>query len=47
MMICDVGHYESEQFTKDLLHDLLVKKFRTFAVLKSIVRTNPVHYFLG
>jgi dinuclear metal center YbgI/SA1388 family protein len=47
MMICDIGHYESEQFTVDLLYDLLVRKFPTFAVLKSKVRTNPVHYFLG
>jgi hypothetical protein len=45
MMIADIGHYESEQFTTDLLHDLLVKKFPTFAVLKTSVNTNPVRYF--
>ena len=45
MMICDIGHYESEQFTTDLLADILHKKFPTFAVLKSEVQTNPVHYY--
>jgi hypothetical protein len=45
MVIADIGHYESEQFAVDLLHDLLAKKFPTFAVLKTSVNTNPVHYF--
>jgi putative NIF3 family GTP cyclohydrolase 1 type 2 len=45
LVIADIGHYESEQFTVDLLHDLLVKKFPTFAVLKTRVNTNPVQYF--
>lgn len=47
MLLCDIGHYESEQFTTDLFVELLAKKFPTFAVLKSEVRTNPVHYFTG
>jgi dinuclear metal center YbgI/SA1388 family protein len=47
MLLCDIGHYESEQFTTDLFIELLVQKFPTFAVLKSEVRTNPVHYFTG
>ncbi|HUQ65271.1 MAG TPA: Nif3-like dinuclear metal center hexameric protein [Flavitalea sp.] len=47
MLLCDIGHYESEQFTTDLLSELLLQKFPTFAVLKSEVRTNPVHYFTG
>jgi len=46
MVIADIGHYESEQFTTDLLHDLIVHKFPTFAVLKTSVNTNPVQYFL-
>lgn len=46
MVIADIGHYESEQFTIDLLHGLLVEKFPTFAVLKTGVNTNPVQYFL-
>jgi dinuclear metal center YbgI/SA1388 family protein len=45
MMIVDIGHYESEQFTIDLLAEYLEQKFPTFAVLKTEVITNPVHYF--
>jgi dinuclear metal center protein, YbgI/SA1388 family len=47
MVIADIGHYESEQFTIDLLATLLREKFTTFAVLKTTVKTNPVHYFVG
>ena len=45
MLLADIGHYESEQFTISLLHDLLAEKFPTFAVLKTKVNTNPVRYF--
>ncbi len=46
MVIADIGHYESEQFTTDLLVTVLLEKFPTFAVLKSEVKTNPVRYFV-
>jgi dinuclear metal center YbgI/SA1388 family protein len=46
MLIADIGHYESEQFTIDLFKEILEQKFPTFAVLKTEVKTNPVHYFL-
>jgi dinuclear metal center YbgI/SA1388 family protein len=46
LMICDIGHYESEKFTIDLLYDIISKKFSTFAVLKTGVDTNPVKYFI-
>lgn len=46
LVIADIGHYESEQFTIDLLFDLLSQKFPTFAIQKTGVKTNPVHYFL-
>lgn len=45
IIIADIGHYESEQFTVDLIHDLLAEKFPTFAILKTKVNTNPVGYF--
>jgi len=45
VILADIGHYESEQFTIELFHDLLVEKFPTFAVLKTGVNTNPVRYF--
>jgi dinuclear metal center YbgI/SA1388 family protein len=46
ILLADIGHYESEQFTIDLLYDLLTEKFPTFAVQKTGIKTNPVHYFL-
>ena len=46
MVIADIGHYESEQFTINLLQEVLEQKFPTFAVLKTEVNTNPVRYFL-
>ena len=46
MLIADIGHFESEQFTIDLFKEILEQKFPTFAVLKTEVKTNPVHYFL-
>jgi hypothetical protein len=46
LVVADIGHFESEQFTTDLLHTILQEKFPTFAVLKSTVKTNPVHYFV-
>jgi len=45
ILIADIGHYESEQFTIDLLADNLLQKFPTFAILKTGVQTNPVKYF--
>jgi dinuclear metal center YbgI/SA1388 family protein len=44
-VIADIGHWESEQFTIELLHDVLQAKFPNFAVLKTETRTNPVYYF--
>ena len=45
IIIMDIGHYESEQFTKKLLYDYLKKKFSTFAVILSEEITNPINYF--
>ena len=47
IVIADVGHWESEQFTPDLLMEHLKANFPTFAVLKSNVNTNPVEFFTG
>ncbi|HTB26526.1 MAG TPA: Nif3-like dinuclear metal center hexameric protein [Puia sp.] len=46
MVIADIGHFESEQFTVDLLHDVILEKFPNFAVLKSGIVTNPVNYYI-
>lgn len=45
MLIADIGHWESEQFTIELLYDFLQAKFPNFAVLKTDTQTNPVYYF--
>ena len=45
IVIADIGHFESEQFTKDLFYELLTKNFPKFAVRLSEVNTNPVFYF--
>ena len=44
IVLADVGHYESEQFTPSLLYRQLSGKFPTFAFLLSKVDTNPVNY---
>jgi putative NIF3 family GTP cyclohydrolase 1 type 2 len=45
LIIADIGHYESEIFTKELLKDVILEKFPTFAVLLSEINTNPINYF--
>lgn len=44
IIIADVGHYESEQFTIDLLATIIRKNFGNFAVHLTEVNTNPVNY---
>ena len=44
IVIADVGHFESEQYTIELLVDKLKEKFTTFAVCFTEVNTNPVNY---
>ncbi len=46
IMICDIGHYESEQFTVELLQKILRQKFPIFAFAFSKSITNPVHYYI-
>ncbi|WP_185873981.1 Nif3-like dinuclear metal center hexameric protein [Blattabacterium cuenoti] len=45
ILIVDIGHYESEQFNKNLLKDFLNKKFIHIPVYESKILTNPVQYF--
>jgi hypothetical protein len=45
ILIIDIGHFESEQFTKEIFYHLLMKKFPNFAVHFSGVNTNPINYF--
>ncbi len=45
ILLADIGHYESEQFTKNLLVEYLTKKITNFAIILSKTNTNPVKYF--
>ncbi len=44
IIIADIGHYESEQFTKDIFYEIITKKMPTFAVQISDIKTNPINY---
>lgn len=44
LVLVDAGHYETEQYTKDLIGEIISKKFPTFAVHISKVTTNPILY---
>ena len=45
LLLIDIGHFESEQFTKNILVAFLIKKITNFAVVLSKTNTNPVKYF--
>ncbi|TNE55073.1 MAG: Nif3-like dinuclear metal center hexameric protein [Bacteroidetes bacterium] len=44
LIIADIGHYESEQFTSDLIKHILSEKFTNFALHLSRINTNPIKY---
>ncbi|MEO6851612.1 MAG: Nif3-like dinuclear metal center hexameric protein, partial [Mucilaginibacter sp.] len=46
IVIADVGHFESEQFTQQLLYETIQKKFANFAVRLTEINTNPVKYYI-
>jgi len=45
ILMADIGHYESEQFTTEIFYDLLLKNFPNFAIHLTEVNTNPVNYY--
>lgn len=45
ILIADIGHYESEIFTTELLKDYLTKEFSDLKILLTTVNTNPIQYF--
>jgi putative NIF3 family GTP cyclohydrolase 1 type 2 len=45
IVLADIGHYESEQFTKNLLAEYLTKKIPNFAIALAESKTNPIKYF--
>ena len=46
IVIADVGHFESEQFTQELLFELITEKFRNFALRLTTQNTNPINYLI-
>jgi len=46
ILIADIGHFESEQFTQQFLYEIIRKKFTTFAVRLTEINTNPVKYYI-
>lgn len=44
IVLVDIGHYESEQYTKNFLAEYLSKKITNFAIVLSMTNTNPVKY---
>lgn len=46
IIIADIGHFETEQFTIDLLVKIISEKFSNFAVRKTEQSTNPINYFI-
>ena len=44
ILIADIGHYESEFFTKELFYDILIKNNTNFAVHLTDINTNPIKY---
>lgn len=45
IVIADIGHFESEQYTSNLIGRILTEKFANFAVHLTEVNTNPINYF--
>lgn len=45
IFVADIGHYESEVYTKELIYGFLIEKFTNIAVLISEINTNPVRYY--
>jgi dinuclear metal center YbgI/SA1388 family protein len=45
IVIADIGHFESEQFTSNLIAEKLKEKFTNFAIRLTEINTNPINYF--
>lgn len=46
IILADIGHFESEQFTIELIYNFLQKKFPKFAHYATSINTNPIKYFI-
>ena len=46
IVIADIGHYESEVYTKELFYELLTNKFPNIAFASAEISTNPIVYHI-
>ena len=46
LVIADIGHFETEHFTQELLAEIISKKFPNFAIRLTKINTNPVKYII-
>jgi len=46
ILLADIGHYESEKFSLEILYNLIHKKFSNFALRFSGIKTNPINYYM-
>jgi dinuclear metal center YbgI/SA1388 family protein len=46
ILIADIGHFESEQYTLEIFYELLTKKLSNFAICFTKVKTNPINYYI-
>jgi putative NIF3 family GTP cyclohydrolase 1 type 2 len=44
ILIADIGHYESEQYTVEIIYDLITKRFSNFAAHLTELNSNPINY---
>lgn len=44
IILADIGHFESEQFTKEIFYDVIYEKNSNFVIHKSEIKTNPIKY---
>jgi putative NIF3 family GTP cyclohydrolase 1 type 2 len=44
IVIADIGHFESEQFTIEIFYEILTKKLPNFAIHFSSIQTSPIYY---
>jgi putative NIF3 family GTP cyclohydrolase 1 type 2 len=44
ILLIDAGHYETENFSSEIIYDLIIKKFPKFAVRFSKTNLNPINY---
>jgi dinuclear metal center YbgI/SA1388 family protein len=46
IIIADIGHFESEQYTINLLYETINQKFSNFAIHCTKINTNPIKYYI-